>query len=324
MPGILDTVLLLALPASGKSEVRRYLELVDPERRRRDLHLGTQVQLDDFPYVHLMRVVSRSLQARGNAPVFFESDHGSLAEPRDWGTLIELVNEDYQALLERRRIDRLDAGQWLLDRFEAARTKTGIPPELSRLPLAVRAAIAGDLESEAGDLMREHNDRVASPEKDRTVVIEFARGGREGARMPLSAPFGYQYSLGRLSPVILQRAAILYVWVTPEESRRKNQERANPKDPGSILHHGVPETVMRDDYGCDDMDWLETHSDQKGTLRVEAHGRVWHLPIARFDNRTDRTSFLRGDPGDWPASSVEPLHASLATALGRLASAASH
>ena len=42
-----DAVLLLALPASGKSEVRRYLAHVPPAACRDDFHMGPTVQLDD-------------------------------------------------------------------------------------------------------------------------------------------------------------------------------------------------------------------------------------------------------------------------------------
>ena len=120
-------------------------------------------------------------------------------------------------------------------------------------------------------------------------MIEFARGGRHDAGLPLPAPFGYRYSLACLSPEILRRSVVLYVWVTPEESRRKNRSRADPDDPGSILHHGVPEEVMLNEYGCDDMDWLEQNGPQPGTIAVEAHGQTFALPVGRFDNREDKT-----------------------------------
>ena len=121
------------------------------------------------------------------------------------------------------------------------------------------------------------------------------------------------------SDEILSRASILYVWVTPEESRRKNHERTDPNDPGSILHHGVPEAVMRGDYGCDDMEWLIEHSGRQDTVSIEARGRTWHLPIARFDNRRDRTTFVRAEPASWAREDVESLHRGLAEAFDHLA-----
>jgi hypothetical protein len=144
----------------------------------------------------------------------------------------------------------------------------------------------------------------------RTVVIEFARGGADGSSLPLPAPFGYQHSLSLLSEAILSRAVILYVWVTPEESRRKNQARTDPNDPGSILHHGVPLEVMLRDYGCDDMAWLDH----------DGHVSVGHrkLPLARFDNRVDKTSFLRADPSAWGKDDVKAIHDGLSAALAQL------
>ena len=152
------------------------------------------------------------------------------------------------------------------------------------------------------------------------MVIEFARGGPDGAALPLPAPLGYQYSLARLSDAILRRARILYIWVTPEESRRKNDERADPERPGgSILHHGVPMAVMLGDYGCDDMDWLIQHSDRPDTVGRDARGTAFHLPVARFDNRVDKTSFIREDRAKWSAADVRALHAGLQGAFAHLA-----
>jgi len=116
------------------------------------------------------------------------------------------------------------------------------------------------------------------------------------------------------------------VWVTPEESRRKNTERANPKkqQAGSVtlsLHHGVPMAVMMNEYGCDDMAYLMEQSGQPDTVKVEAHGKTYMLPIARFDNRQDKTTFVREDPSQWAKEDVAALHAGLAEALAKLAQA---
>ena len=323
MARILDLVLLLALPASGKSEVRRYLASLSPERSADEMHLGPTTQLDDYPYVHLMRRVSQELRALGADGVFFDSDDLPMKEPRDWGTLIELINEDYDDLVHARAPEPAAAAPWLLDRLDAARERVGAPPALRALPAETRARLVAALEPEARTLLREKNANLPVSLAGRTVVIEFARGGPDGARPPLPEPLGYRYSLSRLSDAILDRAAILYVWVTPEESRRKNRERADPNDPGSILHHGVPSAVMLGDYGCDDMEWLIEHSGKPDAVKIEARGRPHLLPVARFDNRVDKTSFVREDASRWRPADVEALHRGLKRELAALSGAAS-
>ncbi len=318
MTKIIDTLLLLALPASGKSEVRKYLASLSPEQCREDLHLGPTVQLDDFPYVHLMRRTDDELVKLGSARAFFEAPDRSFLEPRDWGTLIELINDDHADAVARRPMPTGPAGERILGRVEKAAERVGVAPRLAKLPVEVRRTVAHALDREAADLERDLQ-ATHVPLEGHTLVIEAARGGAESSAMPLTAPFGYGYSLARFAPAILERATILYVWVTPEDSRRKNRERANPDDPGSILHHGVPEYVMKNDYGCDDMGWLIDSSDKPGTVRVAAHGKTYHLPVARFDNRKDLTTFVRGDRAKWRPEDVRALHDGLAGALRKLA-----
>ena len=315
MTRTLETLLLLALPASGKSEVRRYLAGLEPAICGADFQLGETVQLDDFPYVHLMRRISQELKQRGRDGIFFASDELPFQDPRDWGTLIELLNEDYADLVARRRLAPTSAAAWIFDRFDAARRVAGAPPLLGDLPAATRREVAAALEPEAADLLRERNAGIPDRLDGRTVVIEFARGGPDGSTLPLPAPYGYRHSLAMLSPAILEQAAILYIWVTPEESRRKNRARANPDDPGSILHHGVPDAVMYGDYGCDDIGWLLEQSGRPDAVRVDAHGRPWYLPLGRFDNRVDKTSFVREERARWAAGDVAALHAGLREAF---------
>ena len=322
MSQLIDILLLLALPASGKSEVRRYLADLTPEQCRDDFHLGHTIQLDDYPYVHRMRRVSQELRKRGEDGVFFDSDELPMKKPLDWGVLVELLNEDFDDVVRKHRPSPGSASLWLFDRFDAARHRVGAPAALGALPADLRRQIGEVLAKESADLLR---DKIAgSPEslEGKTVVIEAARGGPDGASLPLPAPLGYRYSLGALSDAILARASILYVWVTPEESRRKNRERTDPNDPGSILHHGVPLAVMMGDYGCDDMDWLIQHSDRPDTVRIETRGKLYHLPIARFDNRVDKTTFVRADRAQWKSEDVKALHVGLGEALRKLSRAA--
>jgi hypothetical protein len=314
----IEILLLTALPASGKSEVRRFLASLTPEQCRDEFALGLTVQLDDYPYVHLMRRVSQELRRGGHDGVFFASDDLPMQEPLDWGTLIELLNEDYDDLVAGRRVSPASAAEWLFDRFDRARSRVGAKPGLGSLAPAVRSELVRALESECAELVRDKNAGIPDTLDGKTVVIEFARGGPDGATLPLPAPLGYRYSFARLSDAILTRAAVLYVWVTPEESRRKNTERTDPNDPGSILHHGVPMAVMLGDYGLDDMDWLIRSSDRPDSVRVEARGRTYHLPVGRFDNRVDKTTFVRGDRAMWRPDQVKALHDGLATAFRHL------
>jgi hypothetical protein len=113
---------------------------------------------------------------------------------------------------------------------------------------------------------------------------------------------------------------VLYIKVTPEESRRKNLERALPP-PGvddSTLFHGVPTSVMLGDYGCDDLEFLMAAGG--GDIRIDAHGRTFQLPAAVFDNTADITSFIRKtrNPADWSPNDAATLRAGLDAAFARL------
>jgi hypothetical protein len=280
--------------------------------------MGDSVQLDDFPYVHMMRRVDEELEKAGEKHLYFPSPDKPFHDPCSWGTLIHLLNEDFEDLLAKKIEKTASAATLLFDRFDRAAAKSGAKARVASLPESSRRRIADALEREARDMLDGKQKGYPDTLEGKTVVIEFARGGPHGASMPLSAPLGYLYSVGELSAKILERAAILYVWVTPEESRRKNRERGDPNDPGSILHHCVPIDVMMNDYGCDDMDWLEANSDRKGTITIPAHGKEFRIPIARFDNRKDKTSFLREDEKRWNPAEVQDIHRSMKEGLDRL------
>lgn len=318
MPRHIDTLLLLALPASGKSEARRFLLNFPLDKRLELFHVADTTQLDDFPYVHYMRCVDEALEANAEKRVFFKGPHSGFQNPLDWGTLLHMVGVDYAVMKDSSALTPLADAATLLARLDAARAAVGAPAIFESMDPALRDKLAEALGAETDRLITELFGSRPDTIDDKTLVIEFARGGPEGSDMPIKPPHGYQWNLAQLPADLLERAGILYIWVTPEESRRKNVERADPDDPGSILAHSAPEEVMRGDYGCDDIEYLIAQSPEPDTIQIEAHGRTFTLPICRFDNRQDKTTFLRGDPDAWSADDVKALHEGLEGPMQKL------
>ncbi len=126
-----------------------------------------------------------------------------------------------------------------------------------------------------------------------TTLVEFARGREHG---------GWRQAFQQLSPDVAQGAAILYIDVTYEESRRKNRRRFNPNRPDSILEHGLSDEKMERLYR--DSDWEElTGGATSGRLAIQGAT----VPFVVFENADDVTT-----PGG------EPLGRRLEERLGQL------
>ena len=307
MAEICDTLLLLALPASGKSEVRNFLTNKDPEL----FHMGETIQLDDYPYVHIQLVIDEALKAMGEPRIYHHEDdaggrNGPFIDAYDWSALIELLNEDYHEILVGKAENPKFAAIRLFERLDAASVRVGGEAKIAALSPEVRSHLEEKLESEARELFDDKIKNVLKSREGKTIVIEFSRGGPVGVR-PLPEHYGYAGSLPCLSDELLKRAAILYIWVTPEESRRKNRDRARPGEDKSILFHGTPESVMLQDYGSDDMLELMEASDRENMLKIVKGDRVFYVPVSRFDNRRDLTTFARKDPKDWKPEEIQAL-----------------
>ncbi|BDU73301.1 hypothetical protein [Mesoterricola silvestris] len=315
----LDTLLLFSLPASGKSEMRRYLASLTPEQCRDDFGMGPTAQLDDYPYVHLMHRMDDELQARGCGYRFYYGATRPFQDEWTWAALIELLNEDYANLRKGAHTDTPSAAQLLFDRLDEARVRAGMLPVLDELPHRIRKSMAEALEAECRAELDTLNRQNALGIEGKTIVIEAARGGANGSAFPLTPPHGYATAFQHLSTDILDRASLMYIWVEPAQSRHKNIERGKPDGQGSILNHSVPMEVMLGQYGCDDMAYLLEQSDRPGTIRVDrlvAEGdrystRTWHIPASRFDNRQDLTTFVREPRENWKAADVAAIHGGL-------------
>ena len=302
---LFDIVLLFALPASGKSEIRHFLANIEPERLQKEFHFGETLQLDDFPYVHFMRRIDQECEKIGQPRIFFPSNDAPMYNARDYATLFMLLNEDYHDLINRVKIKPDSAALWMFDRFDSASLKVDMLPRLGLLKQKIRNELAQSLEKEAQELLK--NKLAEYPENfnNKTIIIEAARGGKDGSTLPLQDPEGYQFSLRYLCPEILEKACILYIDVTPEESRRKNEERTDPNNPGSILNHGVSLEVMLNDYGICDMKYLIENSEVKDTVTVKAYGKIYHIPIGVFDNNDDKTTHFRQDYSSWQLEKID-------------------
>ena len=110
-----------------------------------------------------------------------------------------------------------------------------------------------------------------------TTIIEFARGTEHG---------GYQQAFEHLSDHILERAGIVYVQVSFEESRRKNRKRFNPERPDSILEHAVDDKKLETLYRHDDWKDLVAGSNLENILQIRQH----KVPFVTFENEDDVTT----------------------------------
>ena len=183
----IDVFLLLALPASGKSELRRYMESLDPIAALHDLNLGPTVQLDDYPYVHMMRRIGEETRAAGDTPAFFASNDEPFLDARDWGTLMHLLNFDYADLsVDLEPLTTGTAARWLFARIDRARDLAGLPPAIASLEPLTLKRLENALEVEAQRLFDEKVAAIPDTLDGKTVVIEFARGGPAGR--PLAPP----------------------------------------------------------------------------------------------------------------------------------------
>ena len=175
-----------------------------------------------------------------------------------------MINDDY---FDKKRCDPKiperfcqDPVEWLCNRYDVAAVKTGqFPSRFFNLKLKHGEAKYKEFKKEFHDLcatiLKEKYENIPKSLEGKTIVFEFARGGPEGASFPLKPPFGYEYSLALFDKEILENAAILYIWVTPEMSYNMNLQRAKEGQEGKSqtlstqlsLNHGVPHNVMKGD-----------------------------------------------------------------------------
>ena len=108
---------------------------------------------------------------------------------------------------------------------------------------------------------------------DGTIFVEFARGKADG---------GFKRAYELLSKEMWERAAILYIKVSFEESRRKNEARYQEALAHSILAHKLPEESLQRFSG--EQDWEEI-TDGRAHGYMELHGIK--VPFVTMENEPE-------------------------------------
>lgn len=108
-----------------------------------------------------------------------------------------------------------------------------------------------------------------------TVIVEFARGAEHG---------GFRQAFQHAPHTMLERAAILYINVSWEESLRKNRARADPQRPDSILQHSLSDEKLARLYR--ESDWPEFSRDDPHYITIQG----FSVPYVVFENEDDVTT----------------------------------
>ncbi len=129
-------------------------------------------------------------------------------------------------------------------------------------------------------LIRRLNRRLEAMQEapGSTVLVEFARGGDDGYRSALEA----------LSPRVLERAGVVYVDVSYEESCRRNRARYDEARRAGLLTHSVPEHELARTYATDD--WHTLAQDPTGYLDLGSQ-RVPYVTVPNTPEPTTADAF---------------------------------
>ena len=237
-------------------------------------HLGdSRTQVDDYPYVDALEKIDAICNQTLGKTVFKDPNTRLFFSGYEWGVLTYLINEDY---LDIKKLDKKipkeyedDPVKWLFKRYDDASEKTGkIPRRFEELEKNTDKEKFQEFKKKCFDvcntLLHDKYDNIPESLDGKTIIFEFSRGGAKGSTFPLKEPYGYEYTLSLFDDEILNNANILYIWVTPEQSFQKNKQREKEGLQGKSqtvstqlsLNHGVPDSVMNNEYGLDDFEYL--------------------------------------------------------------------
>jgi hypothetical protein len=94
---IFRTIILIARPAAGKSEIIDYLLNLDESARAKEYHIGKIEVIDDFPFLWRWFEEDQILESMGKPRLFTDHD-GYFKFNYLWNLLIQMINLEYQKI----------------------------------------------------------------------------------------------------------------------------------------------------------------------------------------------------------------------------------
>ena len=92
---VLPILMFCALPASGKSESRRFFKSLSKEEMAQ-FHLGdSRTQVDDYPYVDALEKIDAICNQTLSKTIFKDPNTRLFFSGYEWGVLTYLIKEDY-------------------------------------------------------------------------------------------------------------------------------------------------------------------------------------------------------------------------------------
>lgn len=96
---IFSTLLLIARPAAGKSEIIAFLNKLSDQTREERFHIGKIVEIDDFPMLWTWFEEDYLLEQMGKPKLHTDED-GYFKETYLWDLLVERISLEYQKLIK--------------------------------------------------------------------------------------------------------------------------------------------------------------------------------------------------------------------------------
>ena len=178
----------------------------------------------------------------------------------------KISDEEREKQFHIAKFEEIDDFPWIWEKFmeDDVWEKCGYPRKYSKEYMKGNAGMTPEAAPLLDYCMEKFNIEIekrylndANFYQDKTLLIEFARGGAKA----------FKDQLNRLKPEIFKKAAILHIFIEPDESWRRNVARYEEKLKDSILSHMVPKETY--DYHFRENDWKElTNNKESGYLEL--------------------------------------------------------